>query len=73
MLAIKIEDNTGLVGVFAAQPTDFKTGSKGYRGVSKLTINGRRYQTSIQLVEIHSKPAEQDAGDASESSADAGE
>jgi hypothetical protein len=56
MLAIKIEDSTGLVGLLAANPTDFKTGSRGYRGIGKVTIAGKRYQTSIQLVEIHSKP-----------------
>lgn len=63
MLAIKVEDSTGLVGLIAANPTDFKTGSKGYRGVGKVTIAGKRYQANVQLVEIHSKPADQDAAD----------
>lgn len=35
----------------------FKSGSKGYWGGGKLVVDGKRYQTQVQLVEIGSKPA----------------
>ena len=48
-------DNGQTIGVMTAAPKDFKTGSKGYYGQSKLEIDGRRYQVQVQLVEIGSK------------------
>jgi len=38
-------------------PKNFKTGSKGFYANGKIEIDGKRYQTQIQLVEIGSKPA----------------
>ena len=34
----------------------FKTGSRGFYGMTKLEIDGKRYQVQIQIVEIGSKP-----------------
>lgn len=34
----------------------FKTGSKGFYAGGKVTIDGKRYQTSLSIVEIGSKP-----------------
>jgi hypothetical protein len=39
---------------------DFKTGSKGYYGVSKMVAGGKKYQVNVQVVEIGSKPKEQE-------------
>lgn len=39
-----------------ADARTFKTGSRGYWAGGKLVLNGKRYQTSISLVEIGSKP-----------------
>jgi hypothetical protein len=63
MFVVKIEDSKGnLIAVFPAKETEFKTGSRGYRGISKVDgPEGKRYQTSVQLVEIHSKPGTADA------------
>lgn len=38
------------------QPTEFKTGSKGFRASFKISVNGRRYQVGVNAVEIGSKP-----------------
>jgi len=45
-----------LLGTLTLPPKDFKTGSKGFFANGKLEIDGKRYQTQIQLVEIGSKP-----------------
>lgn len=49
-------DEGKLLGVMTLPPKDFKTGSRGFYANGKLEIEGRRYQTQIQLVEIGSKP-----------------
>jgi hypothetical protein len=41
---------------FILDKKDFKTGSKGYYGTGKMVAGGKRYQISIQVVEIGSKP-----------------
>ncbi len=48
-------DEGKLLGVMTLPAKDFKTGSKGYYANGKLEIDGKRYQTQIQLVEIGSK------------------
>jgi hypothetical protein len=58
---IKTDDGK-VLGVMTLPPKDFKTGSKGYYASGKLEIDGKRYQTQIQLVEIGSKKAEASAG-----------
>ncbi len=57
MLIIEIKDTNGkTVGSLSAQPKEFKTGSRGYYANAKIEIDGKRYQTQIQLVEIGSNP-----------------
>jgi hypothetical protein len=48
-------DEGKLLGVFTLPPKDFKTGSKGFYANGKVELDGKRYQTQIQLVEIGSK------------------
>jgi hypothetical protein len=45
---------------FILDKKDFKTGSKGYYGTGKMVAAGKRYQISIQVVEIGSKPKEKE-------------
>ncbi len=46
----------GAVGTILAEPKQFKTGSRGFYGQGKLEANdGRRFQVSINIVEIGSK------------------
>jgi hypothetical protein len=45
---------------FIIDKKDFKTGSKGYYGTGKMVACGKRYQISIQVVEIGSKPKEKE-------------
>ena len=51
------DDRGTLLGVIVAAAKQFKTGSRGYYGTTKLEIDGRRYQVQVQLVEIGSKAA----------------
>ena len=44
----------------SAAAKDFKTGSKGFYANGKLVIEGKRYQVQVQLVEIGSKPKEEE-------------
>ena len=41
---------------FIIDKKDFKTGSRGYYGTGKMVAGGKKYQISIQVVEIGSKP-----------------
>ena len=45
---------------FLIDKKDFKTGSKGYFGTGKMVAGGKRYQISIQVVEIGSKPKDKE-------------
>ncbi|HLN88677.1 MAG TPA: hypothetical protein VK253_01280 [Candidatus Binatia bacterium] len=45
---------------FILDKKDFRTGSKGYYGTGKMVAGGKRYQISIQVVEIGSKPKEKE-------------
>lgn len=58
-----IESN-GEQGAVILNDKAFKTGSRGYFGQGKVTINGKRYQVQVQAVEIGSRPAAPDAGPA---------
>lgn len=69
IVEIKTEDGTP-ISVIVAAPKNFKTGSRGYHGQGKIEIDGKRYQTQVQLVEIGSKntlaeekPAEEKTND----------
>ena len=37
-------------------PKTFSTGSRGYRGQGKVTMDGKKYQLQVQAVEVGSKP-----------------
>ncbi len=54
IIEIKTPDGKS-IGTLMATPKDFKTGSKGYYANTKIEIEGKRYQTQVQLVEIGSK------------------
>jgi len=41
---------------FILDKKDFKTGSRWYYGTGKMVAAGKKYQISIQVVEIGSKP-----------------
>ncbi len=66
-LIIEIKSPEGKsIGILTAAPKDFKTGSKGYYGNTKIEIEGKRYQAQIQLVEIGSKKLPEKTEEASE-------
>lgn len=44
---------------FILDKKDFKTGSRGFYGTGKMVAGGKKYQISIQAVEIGSKPKEE--------------
>lgn len=46
----------GGTGTIIAEPKDFRTGSRGFYGQGKIQgTDGRRFQVSINIVEIGSK------------------
>ena len=59
-MAHLVEELTGKLGkalvegLVSGKETVFKTGSKGVRLVTKIPVNGKRYQVSILAVEIGS-------------------
>ncbi len=56
MLTVIFKDAAGKdVGTMLVTQKQFKTGSRGLFGQGKVEIDGVRYQTQIQLVEIGSK------------------
>ena len=56
MLECKLTDADGKnLGTLNVLPKNFKTGSRGFYAQSKIEIDGVRYQTQVQLVEIGSK------------------
>ncbi len=59
IIEIKTQDGKSL-GTLMASPKDFKTGSKGFYANTKIEIEGKRYQTQIQLVEIGSKKTKEE-------------
>jgi len=56
MLSIEIKQSDTVVGLLTAEEKQFKTGSRGFFGMSKIQIGEKRYQVQVQLVEIGSKP-----------------
>jgi hypothetical protein len=56
MIQVEIKQDEKLVGVFSATEKIFKTGSRGFFGISKIAIGEKRYQVQIQMVEIGSRP-----------------
>ncbi len=49
------DDQNRPLGLLAAMPKEFRTGSKGFFASGKIVIEGKRYQVQVQLVEIGSK------------------
>jgi hypothetical protein len=43
------------IAILTVPSKDFKTGSKGFYGMSKAEIDGKKYQIQIQVIEIGSK------------------
>ncbi|MCX6079010.1 MAG: hypothetical protein NTW32_05700 [Chloroflexi bacterium] len=56
MLIVEIKDGEKKVAELSAAEKVFKTGSKGFFGMSKIQIGEKRYQVQVQMVEIGSKP-----------------
>ncbi len=57
-LIVEIKSQEGQsLGLMTVAPKDFKTGSRGFYGNTKIEIEGKRYQAQVQLVEIGSKSA----------------
>ena len=56
MLSIEIKENEKVLAILTATEKLFKTGSRGFFGMSKIQIGEKRYQVQVQLVEIGSKP-----------------
>lgn len=61
IIVAELKTDTGQsVGTIALPPKQFKTGSRGFFGNTKLELDGKRYQVQIQLVEIGSRPPSED-------------
>ena len=45
------------VGALMLNSKNFASGSRGFFGQGKITMNGKRYQCQCQMVEIGSKPS----------------
>ena len=51
-----IRDQQGqTIGIVDLDAKTFKTGSRGYHGNGKVSVNGKRYQANFMLIEIGSK------------------
>jgi len=61
MISVEIKQDNQTVSVMTAAEKVFKTGSRGYFGMGKIQIGEKRYQVQIQMVEIGSKPKEEEA------------
>ncbi|MBI5032752.1 MAG: hypothetical protein HZB51_19685 [Chloroflexi bacterium] len=60
VITVELKIDGKVVGMLVANEKSFKTGSRGFHGQGKIEIEGKRYQTQVQLVEIGSKkPAEE--------------
>lgn len=60
MIVVEIKQDGQTVGLLSANEKVFKTGSRGFYGMGKIQIGEKRYQVQVQLVEIGSKPKEED-------------
>ncbi|MFZ5881148.1 MAG: hypothetical protein ACOY0R_17405 [Chloroflexota bacterium] len=61
MITVEIKSDNQSVSIMTAAEKVFKTGSRGYFGMGKIQIGEKRYQVQIQMVEIGSKPKEEEA------------
>ena len=63
-LIVELKTSDGkMIGLMTVSPKQFKTGSRGFYANGKIEIDGKRYQTQIQLVEIGSKGATEEKAD----------
>lgn len=53
------DEKDNVLGKLVANEKVFSTGSRGFYGQSKIEIAGKRYQASVQLVEIGSKESKE--------------
>lgn len=59
-----LKSSEGVVlSTLSVMPKNFKTGSRGFYANQKMEMGGKRYQVQIQMVEIGSKPAKEDASE----------
>lgn len=56
MITVELKQDSQMVGLMTADLKEFKTGSKGYYPMGKISIGEKHYQVQVQLVEIGSKP-----------------
>ncbi len=55
-ITAELKDDKGqTIAVLTVSPKEFKTGSRGFYGNTKIEMDGKRYQAQIQIVEIGSK------------------
>lgn len=55
-LVVNIKDNDDyMCGALTALPTQFRTGSTGFRASSKIIIDGERYIANLYVVKIGSR------------------
>ena len=60
LIAVKVEVDSESVGVIQLNPKIFKTGSTGFYAIGKIIIDNKKYQAQFQLVEVGSKPKDQE-------------
>ncbi len=60
------DDQNRPLSLLTAMPKEFKTGSRGFFASGKITIEGKRYQVQVQLVEIGSKSSSEASPDQQE-------
>ena len=55
-ITAELKDDKGqTIAVLTVSPKEFKTGSRGFYGNTKIEMDSKRYQAQIQIVEIGSK------------------
>ena len=55
VITVELKIDGKVIATLTANEKQFKTGSRGFHGQGKIEIDGKRYQTQVQLVEIGSK------------------
>jgi len=56
-MRVTIQNMSGqTIGILEAAPRTFSTGSRGFYGSGKAADNGQKFQISVNIVEIGSKP-----------------
>ncbi len=56
MISVEIKNNDQTVGKIIADEKVFNSGARGFYGMDKVEIDGKRYRVQVQLVEIGSRP-----------------